>query len=53
MEIPESTRDPKDDYLVALYREADADALITGDADFAGLADELVVMTPAELLARL
>ena len=52
-EIPESTPDPKDDYLVALYRDADADALITGDADFAGLADELVLMTPAELLARL
>ena len=53
VEIPESTPDPKDDYLVALYREADADALITGDADFAGLADELVLMTPAELLAQL
>lgn len=53
VEIPASTPDPKDDYLVALYRDADADALITGDADFAGLADELVVMTPAELLARL
>jgi uncharacterized protein len=53
VEIPKSTPDPKDDYLVALYRDADADALITGDADFAGLAGELVVMTPAELLARL
>ena len=53
VEIPESTPDPKDDYLVALYRDADADALITGDADFAGLADELVLMTPAELLAQL
>lgn len=53
VEILESTPDPKDDYLVALYHDADADALITGDADFAGLADELVVMTPAELLARL
>lgn len=53
VEIPESTPDPKDDYLVALYRDADADALITGDTDFAGLADELVLMMPAELLARL
>ena len=51
--IPQSTPDPKDDYLVALYREANADALVTGDADFAGLAGELVVMTPAEMLARL
>lgn len=53
VEIPQSTPDPKDDYLVALYREADADALVTGDADFAGLTGELVVMTPAEMLARL
>ncbi len=53
VEIPKSTPDPKDDYLVALYREADADALITGDADFAGLTGELVVMTPSEMLARL
>lgn len=53
VEIPASTPDPKDDYLVALYREADADALVTGDADFAGVAGELVVMTPAEMLARL
>ena len=53
VDIPQCTPDPKDDYLVALYREADADALVTGDADFAGLTGELVVMTPAEMLARL
>ena len=53
VDIPQSTPDPKDDYLVALYREADADALVTGDADFAGLTGELVVVTPAEMLARL
>ena len=34
VDIPQSTPDPKDGYLVALYREADANALITGDADF-------------------
>ena len=51
--FPQSTPDPKDDYLVALYREADADALITGDADFADLTSELAVMAPAEMLARL
>lgn len=53
VDIPQSTPDPKDDYLVALYREADADALVTGDADFAGLTGQFVVMTPAEMLARL
>ena len=40
------------DYRVALYREANADALITGGADFTDLTGELVVMTPAEMLAR-
>lgn len=53
VDIPQSTPDPKDDYLVALHREADADALVTGDTDFAGLTGELVVMTPAEILDRL
>lgn len=53
VEIPESTPDPKDDYLVALYREADADALVTGDADFAGLGEEVVVITPGQLLREL
>ena len=38
---------------MALYREADADAPITGDADFANLTGEFVVMTPAEMLAQL
>lgn len=52
-EIPESTPDPKDDYLVALYREADAEALVTGDADFAGLSGEVTVMTPGQLLRDL
>ena len=53
VDIPQRTPDPKDDYLVALYREADADAPITGDADFANLTGEFVVMTPAEMLAQL
>ena len=53
VDIPQSTPEPKDDYLVALYREADADALVAGDADFAGLTGELVVMAPAEMFARI
>ena len=50
--MPQSTPDPKDAYLVALYREADADALISGDADVAGLTGALVVITTAEMPAQ-
>lgn len=32
-EIPPVTGDLKDDYLVALYRACDADALVSGDLD--------------------
>ena len=50
---PVDIPDPKADYLVALYRVADTEVPVTGDADFAGLTGELVVTTPAEMLARL
>lgn len=53
VDLPQSTPDPKDGYLVAWYREANADAFVTGDADFAGLTGELLVLTPAEMLVRL
>ena len=48
------TRDPDDDYLVALYRHANADFLVTGDRDLreAHLPD-VRVRTPAEFLAEL
>lgn len=32
-EIPAVTDDPKDDYLVALYRDNSADLLVSGDSD--------------------
>jgi len=32
-DIPQRCRDPKDDYLLELARVADADILVTGDAD--------------------
>lgn len=32
-DIPKRCRDPKDDYLLELARVADADVLVTGDAD--------------------
>jgi putative PIN family toxin of toxin-antitoxin system len=41
------SRDPKDDYLVALARESSADALVTGDADLLVLEDTgLTVVNP-------
>ena len=53
-DIPAVTGDPKDDYLVALYRDCAADLLVSGDSDLLDLAAEDVsVMTPGELLAQL
>jgi len=48
------TRDPKDDYLVALALGADADAITSGDDDLHAATDLGVeVLTPRELLTRL
>lgn len=53
-DVPAVTGDPKDDYLVALYRDCDADLLISGDSDFFALeAADVDVLTPGALLARL
>jgi uncharacterized protein len=53
-DIPAVTGDPKDDYLVALYRDCDADLLVSGDPDLLDLeADHVSVVTPGELLAQL
>lgn len=50
-EIPTVTDDPKDDYLVALYRDNNADLLVSGDSDLLDLtAADVTVVTPAELL---
>lgn len=48
------SRDPKDDYLVALARQAGADCIVSGDADLTVL-DDLVppVRSPAAFLAEL
>lgn len=53
-DISAITRDPKDDCLVALYRDSDADLLISGDLDLIELhAEDVEVLTPRELLDRL
>ena len=48
-EPPAVTRDPKDDYLVALAREAGAFALISGDRHLLELDIRPPVLTPREL----
>ena len=53
-EVPRASRDPKDDYLVALAVEAEVDALVSGDADLTSIADPPVpIMTPREFLELL
>jgi len=48
------TRDPDDDYLLALAQEADVDCLVTGDADLTELIGAVPeVYSPAAFLARL
>lgn len=46
-------RDPEDAYLIALAREADADALVSGDRDLTDLLDPRPpILTPGEVLDR-
>ena len=53
-EVTPVTRDPKDDYLVALYRSCRADPLVSGGSDLLDLAaDDVTVLTPGALLERL
>lgn len=48
------TGDPKDDYLVALYRDSEADLLVSGDTDLLTVdAVDVTVIAPGELLERL
>ena len=50
-EVAAVTRDPNDDYLVALAVATGADVLCSGDGDFAEVAD-VTVLSPAQLIAR-
>ena len=53
-DVPPATGDPKDNYLVALYRGSGADVLVSGDSDLTRLTEEdVTVLTPAQLLSRL
>ena len=53
-EVPPVTADPKDDYLVALYRGCGAGLLVSGDSDLVDRdEDDVQVVTPRGLLDRL
>jgi len=48
------TRDPKDDYLLALAQATDADAVVSGDGDLHEADQDVVaVWTPREAVERL
>jgi uncharacterized protein len=53
-EPPRISRDPSDDYLVALTLAASASALVSGDSDLLSIDDpDLAVLSPREFLQRL
>ncbi len=52
-EPPAVTRDPEDDYLIALAQRAAADLLVSVDRDLLEADLALMIVTPAELLDRL
>lgn len=51
-EIDPELRDPADQQILATFRAANADYLITGDKDLLALADRYPILTPAEFWAR-
>lgn len=53
-DVPPVTGDPKDDYLVALYRACDANVLVSGDDGLTSLDEpDVTVLAPAEFLNQL
>jgi uncharacterized protein len=51
---PSMSRDPDDNYLIALARTAQADALVSGDKDVTQLVlNDIPVQTPRQLLDEL
>lgn len=50
-DVPRVTRDPTDDYLIALARAAEVDTIVSGDLDLASLElPDLAVLSPRGLL---
>lgn len=53
-EVTPVSRDPDDDYLIALARATGVDVLVTGDEDLTSLElDDLEILTPRQVLDRL
>jgi len=53
-DVPRRSRDPNDDYLLALAVNAEAVALVSGDKDLTTVdADNVTVLTPAALIELL
>ena len=53
-EVPAVSPDPTDDYLIALARAANADAVVSGDTDITQLVlDDVATLAPRRFLARL
>lgn len=53
-ELTPVSRDPDDDYLIALARAAGVDALVSGDEDVTTHElDDLDILTPRQVLDRL
>lgn len=53
-DIPTVTRDPDDDYLVALARNSEADVLVTGDRDLLDLEQiDVEVLAPRQFVEQL
>jgi len=54
VDVARLTRDPADDYLVALARDARAEAIVSGDADLLTLeAAEPPVLSPRAVVEQL
>src|SRR3546814_8390611 len=51
LDVPSVTRDPSDDYLVALAKAAKADVLCSGDGDLEDV-NEVAVLSPRALVNR-
>jgi uncharacterized protein len=51
--VPAVSRDPNDDYLIALAQSAQADYLVSGDADLSSLEMEPPTISPKDFLDAL
>jgi uncharacterized protein len=53
-EVPTVSPDPDDDYLIALARTTNAEAVVSGDTDLTGLSlADMPTLTPRQLLDEL